>query len=325
MQALVINDFGAVEKVLALADIPQPVPGPDEVLLRFLAAPINPADLNWIEGTYGTRPVLPETPGTEGVAEVVESRTADFPVGQKVICLDHAHAWQQYRCAKADKLLAVPDDIDPLQLAMLKVNPATASLLLSEFSHLPPGSSVILNAANSGVGQCVIQIARERGIRTINFLRDSDKSSDLTELGADAVFTDDDAGLQAALEYCKQDQLEPRLALNAVGGESALRQLNLLANGGTQVTYGAMSRRPLMIPNKFLIFRDMRFRGFWLSAWLDSASHAEIQSNYEWLVGMIRQKKLHQSVDCTYSLGDHAKAFDRLGHPERRGKILFTP
>jgi NADPH:quinone reductase-like Zn-dependent oxidoreductase len=137
MQALLIRDFGPAEKILELADIPQPVSGPEEVLLRFLAAPVNPADLNWIEGTYGTRPELPETPGTEGVAEVVESRIAGFSVGQKVICLDHAHAWQQFRCAKADKLLAVPDGIDPLQLAMLKVNPATAALLLSEFADLP--------------------------------------------------------------------------------------------------------------------------------------------------------------------------------------------
>jgi NADPH:quinone reductase-like Zn-dependent oxidoreductase len=325
MQALLIRDFGPAEKILELADIPQPVSGPEEVLLRFLAAPVNPADLNWIEGTYGTRPELPETPGTEGVAEVVESRIAGFSVGQKVICLDHAHAWQQFRCAKADKLLAVPDGIDPLQLAMLKVNPATAALLLSEFADLPRGSAVIQNCASSGVGQCVIQIAREKGIHTINFLRDPGKSSSLAKLGAEAVFADDEAGLQAALEYCKQNKLTPRLALNAVGGESALRQLNLLADGGIQVTYGAMSRRPLTIPNKFLIFRGMQFRGFWLSAWLDRASRAEVQIVYEWLIEMIREKKLHQAVDSTYSLGDHARALHRLEHPERRGKVLFTP
>jgi len=317
-----IREFGQAAKVLEWVNKEDLCCAEGALRVRMLASPINPADTNWIEGTYGTRPALPEVPGTEGVAEVMESRAAGFAVGDRVIFLDYAHGWQESRVVAAADVLRVPSDGNVLDLAMLKVNPATAWLMLERARSMDK-PLVLQNAANSGVGRCVIQIARARGWRTVNFVRNVELAAELLDLGADAVFSDDEAGLQAAKLWLQQENEEIFLALNAVGGESAVRQLNLLADGATQVTYGAMGRRPVTVPNQFLIFRDMRFEGFWLSRWMKEASRDEMTAMYEELVTMMQKGQLRQAVDSVHALADFAAAFARQTAADRRGKVLF--
>lgn len=317
-----IREFGQAASVVECVER-EPLPcGEGQLRVRMLASPINPADTNWIEGTYGTRPGLPEVPGTEGVAEVVESRMAGFAVGDWVIFLEYAHGWQESRVVAATDVLRVPKDVNVLDLAMLKVNPATAWLMLERVRSMKK-PVVLQNAANSGVGRCVIQITRARGWRTVNFVRNAELAAELLDLGADAVFSDDEAGLQAAKQWLQQENAKIFLALNAVGGESAVRQLNLLADGATQVTYGAMGRRPVTVPNQFLIFRDMHFEGFWLSRWLKEASRDEVAAVYEELVTMMRAGQLEQRVDSVHDLAEYATAFARHAATDRHGKVLF--
>jgi trans-2-enoyl-CoA reductase len=325
MTALLIREFGQAAAVLERGDLPARELRAHELRVRILAAPINPADLNWIEGTYGTRPVLPEVPGTEAVGEVIESCEEHFPVGTRVMFLGYAHGWQVERVVTADEVMAVPADLPVADLAMLKVNPATAWRMLHDFAQLAPGDVIVQNAANSGVGRCVIQIAHALGLRTINLVRQVALADELYACGADLVCSDDEAGKEMASAYLREQGMRASLALNAVGGESALRQLDLLEEGGTQVTYGAMGRRPLTIPNKFLIFREIRFRGFWLTHWLGQASREEIAATYERLLGLLRSGRLQQPVDSVHALADFHQALQRLQASDRRGKILFTP
>lgn len=326
MSALVIRSFGSPLSVLEYQRTEEMSELADgELCLKILASPINPADLNWIEGTYGKKPELPATPGTEAVAEVVASRDAAFPVGMRVIFLDYAHGWQSQRVLRAHGLLPVPADLPWAELAMLKVNPATAWRMLHDFAALQPGDVVVQNAANSAVGRCVIQLAHALGLRTFNFVRDPETAEELRALGADAIFRDDAEGQQQALEALRAEGRWAQLALNAVGGESALRQCDLLADGAMQVTYGAMSRRPLTIPNKHLIFRGLRFSGFWLSQWLAHAEAAEVEKMYGTLIDFMRRGQLRTMIDGMYSFEDFPAAIARLTAADRRGKILFAP
>jgi NADPH:quinone reductase-like Zn-dependent oxidoreductase len=132
---------------------------------------------------------------------------------------------------------------------------------------------VLQNAATSAVGRAVIEIARHRGWKTLNVVRRAAAAEELRALGADAVVVNDEDMAAAAKEVL--GGAVPRLALNAVGGISATRLAGLLGPGGTLVTYGAMSKEALKIPNGFLIFRDLVFRGFWLTRWLRAASPAD--------------------------------------------------
>jgi mitochondrial enoyl-[acyl-carrier protein] reductase / trans-2-enoyl-CoA reductase len=322
---LVFSEFGNPKAVLHLEDHPltSESPAPGEVRVRILAAPLNPADINTIEGTYGVKPPLPATPGIEGCGVVEASASPDFEPGDKVAFLRRASTWASHTTVPSESLFKLPPGIDPLQAAMLKVNPATAWQLLHGFSMLEDGSWIVQNAGNSAVGRCVIQLARDLGIHTVSFVRRAELVEELQALGADHVFIDDDAGLASAREVLGGANAE--LAFNAVGGESALRLMKLLRESGTHITYGAMGRKPITLPNGLLIFRDIQVRGLWVSRWIENAPAAEVRGVYENLAARVAAGKLVQPVDSTYPLEKAGEALARLEAPDRSGKVLFVP
>ncbi|MCU0796766.1 MAG: 2-enoyl thioester reductase domain-containing protein [Akkermansiaceae bacterium] len=317
------HQFGAPAEQLVLETDEPRAPGEDEVLLKVLASPINPADLNFIEGSYGIVPDLPATPGTEGCGEVLESRHEAFAPGDRVMVLGRGEMWATHVTLHGDLLFKLPAGIDPLQAAMLKVNPTTAFRMLHGFVSVPPGGWVVQNAANSGVGRCVIQLCKTLGWRTMNLVRRAELVDELIALGADAVVIDDAAGLDQAKGIMAGEAAW--LALNAVGGDSALRLMNLMADGGSHVTYGAMGRKPLKIPNGLLIFRDLSVHGFWLTRWLENARLPEVHRTYQLLAHMVMEGRLGVPVDSVHPLADFPAALKRLTAEDRKGKVLFTP
>jgi len=298
-------------------------PEPGDVLVRIQAAPINPADLNTIKGTYGVKLKLPATPGIEGCGVVENGNMTDFEKGDLVMFLRRASTWASHVSVPAESLFKLPSGIDPIQAAMLKVNPATAWQLLHGFRKLEKGEWIVQNVGNSAVGRCVIQLARDLGIRTISFVRREGVFEELKALGADRVFLDDEAGQLAAIEAL--GGANAALAFNAVGGESALRLMKLLGEGGTHITYGAMGLKPVTIPNGLLIFRNIRVCGLWVSRWIENAPHAEVHAVYGDLAGRVVAGNLVQLVDSVFPLEEYQAALVRLEAPERSGKVLFVP
>lgn len=321
-QRLIFENHGKPSQCLRLESFSPPELKEGEVLLEIEASPLNPADLNYIEGTYGIKPTLPAIPGMECSATVSKSRAAEFPEGCRVIPIQKIDAWATHAITSAEHLIRVPSAIDPLQAAMLKVNPATAWLLLRDFAKLNAGDWVALNASNSGVGQCTIQLAASLGINTLCFLRNESQFSELRELGATGVFPDSKSGLEAATDLLAKERA--KLAFNAVGGESALRIMKLLGYGGTHITYGAMARKPLTVPNGPLIFSDIRLRGLWVTKWMERTPRTELEAVYASLAQQITEGKLRQLVDSTHQLQDFPAALARLEANNRRGKVLFA-
>ena len=317
-----IHEFGRPCDVLAFDKGVAWEPERDAVVVEMHCAPVNPADLNWIEGTYGVRPELPATPGIEGSGVVVDSPVAEFSPGDRVIALGRVGTWASHVSVMPDRLIKLPADIDMRQAAMLKVNPATAWRLLHGFMDLNAGDWVVQNAGNSGVGRCVIQIARSLGIRTISMVRNLELAAELQFLGADHVLVDDGDGQAAALEIMRGRHAS--LACNAVGGDSALRLMNLLSDGSPHVTYGAMARRPLKVPNGMLIFRDIAVRGLWVTRWIDAAPVQKIREVYDQLARRVAEGGLMQPVDSCFALADFAKAMERQEAEGRNGKVLFS-
>jgi trans-2-enoyl-CoA reductase len=190
--------------------------------------------------------------------------------------------------------------VDLIAAAMLKINPATALRMLRDFVPLERGAWIVQNAANSGVGRAVIEIARECGWRTISVVRRAELIAELQALGSDVVLVEGESltgEIKAALGGAPL-----QLALNAVGGDSALRLANALSPGGTLVTYGAMSRQPVRLPNGLLIFQDIRFRGFWVSRWYEAASGKEVSAMFDELFAFATRGLFLPPIAATYSL-----------------------
>ncbi len=293
--------------------------------MRLEFAPINPADLNVLEGKYGTLPQLPTVPGIEGVGRVVKEGAREpgqeSLLGRRVL-LPHGYGtWRQLGVTRAASLVVVPESIPVQQAAMLRINPATALCLLREFVPLQPGDWVVQNAANSGVGRAVIQIAHACGWKTVNVVRRAGLDSDLRSIGADVVLEEGDHLAKRIAEATTGAPI--RLGLNAVGGECALGLTKVLAEGGTLVTYGAMALQPLRIPNGLLIFKDLSFRGFWVSRWYEKATPEQKLSLFRELFEWAGTGILHTPVEAVYPLSEAQAAVSHAMRAQRTGKVLF--
>ena len=323
IKAIVYQAHGKPAEVLRLEEHELARPAANEALVRVLAAPINPADLNAIEGKYPVRSALPATPGFEGAGMVVETGNAvkDLAIGTQVILPHEIGTWREAIVVRADKLVAVPNEIEPEQAAMLKINPITAWRMLHDFVRLEAGDWIIQNASNSAAGRAVIQIARELGFRTVNIVRRSELVNELRGEGGDVVLVDHEKLRDEVRDTTGGAPV--RLALNAVGGESALRLANCLAPEATMVTYGAMSLQPLRLPNGLLIFKNLHFTGFWVNKWYDRASVEERRETFERLFDFAKRGRLRTKIERRYSLGEFAEAVERAAHGKREGKIIF--
>lgn len=327
MSQLLIHRTGLPAEVTELHPKTIPVPGPGEVVIRMQAAAVNPADLNFIEGTYGKKPTLPCVPGMEGVGLIhaVGAGVTGLAPGTLVLPMVSPGNWATWRVLPASDVLALPASLDPLQAALLRVNPATAWGLLHAAGPPAPGSWVVQNAASSAAGHCVIQVAKSLGLHTLNFVRRPESIADCQALGADLTFQDDAEGLAAAkAALAEKNAGVPALALNAVGGDSALRLLDLLGINGTHVTYGAMGRQALKVPNGMLIFKTLVLRGFWLPRWQETLTPHETAALYEHLANLAATGQLRQQIAAAYPIGQYREALTHATQSARNGKILLT-
>lgn len=327
MSQLVITRAGPPAEVLELQPQTRPVPGPGEVLIRMQAAAINPADLNFIEGTYGIKPDLPCVPGMEGVGviEALGEGVTSLTEGSVAMPLSGPGNWASWRILTAEQVQGLPKGLEAPQAALLRVNPATAWGLLHAAGTPVAGAWVVQNAASSAAGHCVIQIAKSLGLRTLSFVRRPESIAACEALGADLVFVDDAEGLtaaKAALAACGAPA--PLLALNAVGGDSALRLMDLLGLHGTHVTYGAMARQPLKVPNGMLIFKGLTLRGFWLTHWAAFMGNDRMAELYQKLAQLALNGRLRQQIAATYPVAQYREALKHAAGGARNGKILLT-
>ena len=323
ISAAVYQTHGNPADVLEIETQPWPTPASDEAVVQMHTAPINPADLNQIEGKYPVRFPLPATPGFEGAGVVVDlcKSVKDLTVGALVILPHNLGTWRDAVAVKASELVTVPPEIDPVHAAMLKINPMTAWRLLHDYVDLKTGDWLIQNAANSAAGRAVIQIAHDLGYKTVNVVRREELIDELRAEGGDVVLVDGE-NLREEVKNATNSAAIP-LGLNAVGGDSALRLANCLAPESTVVTFGAMSLRPLKIPNGLLIFKDLRFRGIWINKWYNNATMDERMEAFRQLFEMAKRGLLKTKVEKAYPLSEAKTAVTHAAQGKRSGKIVF--
>jgi trans-2-enoyl-CoA reductase len=323
INAAVYEKHGNPADVLRVETRPWPTLAADEAVVKMSAAPINPADLNQIEGKYPIRAELPATPGFEGAGVVIDigANITNISPGALVILPHNVGTWRDAVAVKADELVVVPAGIEPVYAAMLKINPMTAWRLLHDYVDLEKGDWLIQNAANSAAGRAAVHIAHELGYKTVNIVRRAELIDELHAEGGDVVLVDGE-NLREEVKVATSGA-PIRLGLNAVGGDSALRLANCLAPESTLVTYGAMSLQPLKIPNGLLIFKDLRFRGIWINKWYDNATKQERMEAFRPLFEMAKRGLLKTKVEKAYPLMEAKAAVTHAAQGKRSGKIIF--
>jgi NADPH:quinone reductase-like Zn-dependent oxidoreductase len=324
MKQIVYHKMGNPQEVLSIKEVESSPLRAGEVRVSILATPIHPSNLLKISGQYGIAPQLPETPGTEGVGRVTEvaADVNTLLVGQNVFLAGYP-TWQQEVTGPASSFIALPEGADVQQLSMLMINPITALRLLDTFASLKEGDWVVQNAANSAVGGYLIQLAKSRGIRTINIVRRESSAQALLDLGADHVIVDDSTLTTAIQSLVGDSKLS--LAIDAVGGESFSKLASALSYGGTIVCYGLLSMQPPTLPSMSVIFNDISVRGFWLSKWFEYATPTDKQKTFAEVIGLIARGELTSKISKTFSLDQIKEAVIAAGEGGRDGKVLLLP
>ncbi|KAH9929216.1 uncharacterized protein B0H18DRAFT_953686 [Fomitopsis serialis] len=334
-RALIFRQHGALNEALSTQTFRAlPPPSPGLVNVRVRLAPVNPSDVNVVEGVYPNKPT-PETlltpeshgdqafsvtggepvqgaseeggvyvPGNEGVAEVtaVGEGVGGLKVGDWVVfAKTQPGTWASARQVGERDVIRVDKGAGEVSAAMLSVNPTTALCMLRDFVQLKEGDWIVQNGANSAVGQLVIQIAAQKGIRTLNFIRKRPEQDlnalqeHLTALGATHTHTYDELTDRAFVAHYKDltSRQPPRLLLNCVSGPETTGLLRLLGRDAQLVSYGAMSKKPLGLPTGALIFRGLVARGFWMSRWYEEHAREEREALLRELVGMKLREPKH--------------------------------
>ncbi len=326
MKQILLDRYGQPEDGLRCAEVPDVgTPGPGEVVFEVLAFPINPADISFCRGTYRLKPELPATPGAECVGRVtaVGAGVTHVKPGELVINLQREN-WTQQRRVKGDDVIAVSDGIDIQQAAMLRINPATALLLLTDIVALKPGDWVIQNVANSAVGRLVIRLARPRGLKTVNVVRRESLFGELKALGADACVIDG-PDLASAVKAHTREAAPIRLGLDAVSGRATARLSTCLADGGVVCNYGSMSGEDPVMSRSALIAGGQSLVGFILGRGLATRSLEQIRAIYADLGQQVAKGNLSAPVEMVYPIEDIKEAVAHAQRGERSGKILVAP
>jgi NADPH:quinone reductase-like Zn-dependent oxidoreductase len=325
MLALRYSQHGPPSEVLIPEKGPTPDPGPGEVRVQVQASPIDPLDRLILHGHYPLLLPLPATAGVEGagVVSAVGDGVEGWEPGDAALLPVRLGAWAEEVVAPADELFKLPAGIDPVQAAMLRINPATALLLLTHFAAVEPGDWVVQFPGTSAVGQLVIQMAAQMGIKTVSILRNPDRAPALEALGADALVMEGE-NLAQRVEQATGGA-EIRLALDAVGGKATHSLAQCLAPSGSIISYGALSRRQAQIGVDQTVFRDIRLQGFWLFAWNAAVGpQAELRVMEE-VAGQVAAGALHTRIDSEFALSDYAAALERARSPECFGRVILRP
>lgn len=327
MRALRFHAFGKPADVLRLDEIPTPEPGPGEVRVRITHRSLNPADLHTVLGHYGNLPDLPAVGGHEGTGyvEALGEGVTGAEVGQRVVLLGVAGTWQEFVTVPSDNLFPVPDEVADEDAAQLFVNPLTAWLMLEELG-LGEGGWLLQTGATTQVGRLVIQLARRRGIRTLNVARREDAREELEALGADEVLV---ATAASDARSFRKRVFEitgggAHGAVDAVAGKVGGLAARALAEGATMLVYGGLSGEPIGIEAGTLIFRRATVRGFWRTRWFELALRSETTAALAHLADLIARDALILPVDATYDLADVREAIAHSRAPGRTGKVLLT-
>lgn len=314
---LAYQEYGDPCKVLSLIDEPiQCELGPGQVLAKYLECPVNPADINVLQGSYPIRPPLPATPGGEGVAEIVaagpDSRLSpgDWVLPGRPM----TGTWRSHLVEQEEFWIKIRNDIPAILAATIMINPCTAYRMLLDFVPLTAGDWVVQNGSNSAVGQAVIQIARTMGVHTVNVVRDRKEIDDLkkklTDMGGDLVLTEEEF---RGTQMWKSGKLpRPKLGLNCTGGPSSLELCKALADRGVHVTYGGMSRKPVTAATSHMIFKDLSLRGFWMGQWNERQGRSEVRMEmYSELGRLAHQGDLLAPAHQYIGLGDYKEALEK--------------
>jgi NADPH:quinone reductase-like Zn-dependent oxidoreductase len=310
---------GIAEDNVEVIEVDIPSITAEEILIKMIAAPINPADLLLINNRHAYTIQLPSLIGIEGVGKIVEKgkNVEELQIGD-LVAVPFGGTWRQMINKLATEVYLLPNDIDHWQASMLCVNPFTA---LGMLNGLEKGDWIIQNAANSAIAQMIISIAAQKGIKTINIVRNEHNTERLFKLGANEVIIGED-DLTNKVRKITDGKMIKR-ALDAVAGRSSGILLECVENFGELWCYGLLSSDDIILPATKVVFGNVNVKGFSRLSTVRNKSKIEIQNMVNEIVQLMNQGVISSPIQEIFPI-DKAKEAVKLANQEgRSGKIII--
>jgi NADPH2:quinone reductase len=313
MKAIQISEFGGPE-VMKFVELPDPTPGPGEVLLEVTAIGINYADTHQTENSYLSQQTLPLIPGLEVVGTYE---------GERYLASASSGGYAEKATAHKALLAPIPDAVTDEQAVCMLVQGTTAWHILKTMGHLSPGESVVVHAAAGGVGTLAIQLAKMWGAKVIAVTSSPEKAELAKSLGADEVVDANVADLGKALRAANGGK-GVDIVLEMVGGNTFDESMKALGDFGRMITYGMASRTaPTPIHPGALMHGSKTVAGFWLANCF--GSRVMLADVIAELFQLVADGKLKQVIGGTYPLSEAATAHRAMLARETTGKIVLKP
>ncbi len=322
MQAIRVHEHGDAG-VLRLEEVPDPVPGPGEALVRVEAVGVNFIEVYQREGLYPMQ--RPYTPGREGAGTVVAvgDGVTFVRVGDRVASESLNGSYAQLATAKADRLVLLPDELDSASGAALMLQGMTAHYLATATHPLSPGEWCVIHAAAGGVGLLLCQIATHRGARVIGTVSTAEKAKLATDAGAQKVilYTEEEFAPKVRR---KTEGRGAHVVYDSVGKDTFEGSLDCLAVRGMLVLFGQSSGPvppfdPQALNRKGSLFLTRPSLGHYV------ATRDELVMRAEEVLAWAVDGSLRLRVDRALPLAEAAEAHRALEGRRTAGKVLLTP
>jgi len=322
MNTIAFDNTGSPEEVLQIISREKPIPGDEEVLVRVLAAPINPSDIYFIEGSYRIKPRFPhQTAGLEAAGIVEKAgRGAGISEGA-LVAFFYKDTWAEYVLVPAKELAVLPSDFPVDKAAQFSLNPFTAWGLL-DMAAPAAGEWMLLTGANSALGRIVIQLAHQRGINIIALVRDTTQTAELQSIGAKLVYHLDDPDLAGHIQQAT-DGKGLSTALDTIGGAALTTIIQNMAAFGRLIIYGRIKDEPAQFDNGQILYKNLTIRGFGIRAFLSGQTKAQRADMILQLTNIIGRPSFQLPVTQTFPWREFGQALIQNSRGGRDGKTLL--
>ena len=311
---------------LRLADAPDPLPQPDEVILQLHYAALNPADAYLAENLYPAKPQLPHILGRDGVGTVVAvgSGVRDVRVGDRrailrgEVGINQPGTFAQRVAVPAQNLVEIPSGWSEQEAAGATLVYLTAFQALTMWGPLPPSAVVLVTGASGGVGVAAVQLVAALGNKVLALSRSPEKSRRLEQLGATATFNPEDPKWREAVKTL----LGPRrvdLAIDNIGGKLLPEVIDTLGEQGRVSVVGRLAGPVPSFNTATLFFRRLRLGGVAVGAW----TNAESSAAWQQVVDLLARAAARPQVDKVFPFDQLPQAFERLARGPM-GKVLLA-
>lgn len=331
--ALVLSDDSELKSSQRVKLIEKTLPAlkPGQVLVRMLAAPVNPSDLVYLLGKYGLAPQEGAFVGFEGCGIVEQANAGLYGKwlkGKRVAISAQPGidgVWAEYAITKANYCLPVRKELSDEQAATIIVNPCT-SVCLVERAITLGSKAIVINAAASQVGKGAIRYAKLKGIKTIATVRSEANVEVLKALGADCVLlTTDDDFEQSLKDWARK--LQAKVLLDAVAVEDTPRLLKAMPNSSTALVYGRLTETYDPLGGLFnvadVIFRDIKIEGFWLAKYIGDASALQVLALSSKVQKLFAEGIFKTDIYASVGFDDFPQALDHYAQHKSDGKVIL--